>query len=270
MEITASRHQSSGAGMLTTERKAFILDRLRRDGRIVAKDMARELTLSEDTLRRDLRELAADGLLLRVHGGALPASLATVTLADRWSVSPQSKEAVATVAARLVQPGQVIFLDGGTTVVRMARMLPRDIALTVVTHSPTVAVELADHDKIDVEIIGGKLFKHSMVTMGAAVADYVAGIHVDVFFMGVTGVHPEMGFTTGNAEEAAIKRILSRQAAETLVLASREKLGAASAFRVLPISGVDGLIVAPDTPPELVAPYREHGLTILPDTVPES
>ena len=269
MEITSSRHQSSAAGMLTTERKAFILDRLRLDGRIVAKDLARELTLSEDTLRRDLRELAADGLLSRVHGGALPATSASATSSKRWSISPQSKEAAAKVAAGLVQPGQVIFLDGGTTIAQMARMLPRDIALTVVTHSPVVAVELAEHDKIDIEIIGGKLFKHSMVTMGAAVADYVAGIHVDVFFMGATGVHPEMGFTTGNAEEAVIKRIVSRQAAETLVLASREKLGIAAAFRVLAISDVDGLIVAPDTPTELVAPYREQGLTILPDRVPE-
>ncbi|GAB0114530.1 DeoR/GlpR family DNA-binding transcription regulator [Acidisoma sp. C75] len=251
--------------MLTSERKVFILTRLRHEGRVVAKDMAKELGLSEDTLRRDLRELAAEGLLLRVHGGALPASPATVTLADRWAVSPQSKEAVAMVAARHVQPGQVIILDGGTTAVQMARMLPRDLSATVVTHSPSVAVELAGHEKIDVEIIGGQLFKHSMVAMGAAVADYVQGIHADIFFMGVTGVHPEMGLTTGNAEEAVIKRMLSRQAAETLVLASREKIGAASSFRVLPISGVDGLVVAPDTPVDLILPYRELGLTILPE-----
>jgi DeoR/GlpR family transcriptional regulator of sugar metabolism len=252
--------------MLTSERKTFILHRLRRDGRIVAKDTAHELGLSEDTLRRDLRELAAEGLLQRVHGGALPASPATVTLADRWAVAPNSKAAVARTAARLVQPGQVVIIDGGTTAAQMARLLSRDLVATVVTHSPSVAVELADHDKIDVEIIGGRLFKHSMVAMGAAAAEYMAGLHADIFFMGVTGIHPEMGLTTGNAEEAVIKRMLSRQAAETVVFASREKLGAASSFRVLPVTAVDALVVETDIPAELLEPYRKRGLAILCET----
>lgn len=251
--------------MLTSERKAFILDRLRRDGRVVAKDMARELDLSEDTLRRDLRELAAEGLLQRVHGGALPASPATVTLADRWAVAPHSKEAVALAATRLVHAGQVIILDGGTTAVQMARLLPPDLAITVITHSPPVAMELARHARIEVEIIGGRLFKHSMVAMGAGAAEQIAALHADLYFMGVTGIHPEMGLTTGNAEEAVIKRMLSRQAAETVVLASHEKLGAASPFRVLPLTAVDALVVAPDTPAEVLAPYRAKGVAILPE-----
>jgi len=251
--------------MLTTERKAFILEILRRDGRVVAKDLSRELGLSEDTLRRDLRELASEGLLQRVHGGALPASPATADLRDRWSVAPASKDAVARTAAGLVRPGQVVILDGGTTAVQMARYLPRELRATVVTHSPSIAVELAEHPGIDVEIIGGRLFKHSMVAVGAIAAEAIAAIRADAFFMGVTGVHPEIGLTTGDAEEAAIKRALSRQSAETIVLASQEKLGAASPFRIMPLSAIDILVVGPDTPPASLVPYRGLGFAIVPE-----
>ena len=229
--------------MLTSERKAFILEILRRDGRVIAKALSQDLGLSEDTLRRDLRELASERLLQRVHGGALPASAATADLSARWSVAAASKDAVARIAATMVRPGQVVILDGGTTAIQMARHLPRELRATVVTHSPNIALELAEHSRIEVEIIGGRLFKHSMVAVGAIAAEAIAAIRADAFFMGVTGVHPEMGLTTGDAEEAAIKRALSRQAAETVVLASNEKLGAASPFRIMPLAAIDVLVV---------------------------
>jgi DeoR/GlpR family transcriptional regulator of sugar metabolism len=249
--------------MLTTERRALILDVLRRDGRVIAKTLSQELGLSEDTLRRDLRELASEGLLQRVHGGALPASPATADLRARWAVATASKDSVARTAAAMVRPGQIVILDGGTTAVQMARHLPRDLRATVLTHSPTVAVELAEHPGIDVDIIGGRLFRHSMVAVGAVAAEAIAGIRADAFFMGVTGVHPEMGLTTGDPEEAAIKRALSRQSAETVVLASREKLGAASPFRIMPLTAIDVLVVERETPAETLAPYRDLGFAIV-------
>jgi DeoR/GlpR family transcriptional regulator of sugar metabolism len=249
--------------LLTTERKALILNLLQRDRRVVAKAVSQELGLSEDTIRRDLRELAADGLLQRVHGGALPMSPAIVEMGERWRVAPDSKDAVARTAATLIRPGQVVILDGGTTTVRMARLLPPDLRATVVTHSPSVAVELAGHPFIDVELIGGRLFKHSVVTVGAGAMEAIARVRADAFFMGVTGIHPEMGLTTGDAEEATIKRALSRQSAETFVLASREKLGAVSPFRVLPLKEVDSLVVEPGTSREVVDLYRTTGLTVV-------
>jgi DeoR/GlpR family transcriptional regulator of sugar metabolism len=249
--------------MLTRERKAHILDVLRRDRRVVAKALSQELGLSEDTIRRDLRELAGEGLLQRVHGGALPASPAVADMARRWEVSLEGKIAIARTAARLVRPGQVVILDGGTTAVQMARHLPPNLRATVVTHSPSIAVELATHEGIEVEMIGGRLFKHSIVAVGAAAAESIARIRADTYFMGVTGVHPELGLTTGDSEEAAIKRALSRQAAETVVLASREKLGAASPFVVLPLSEVDTLVIEGGLPEELIRSYRRSALTLV-------
>jgi DeoR/GlpR family transcriptional regulator of sugar metabolism len=228
--------------MLAAQRRDLLLERLRVDRRIVAKDLAVELGISEDSIRRDLRELAAAGLCQRVYGGALPVSPAIADYAARQLVSPDSKQRVAVAAAGLVAPGSTVILDGGTTALAVARAFPADLRATVVTHSPTVAVALVDHPGVEVYLIGGLLFKHSVVACGAAAVEAALGVHADLFLLGVTGVHPEAGLTTGDADEAAMKRALARQAADTYVLASSEKIGAASRFAVLPLAEVAGVI----------------------------
>jgi DeoR/GlpR family transcriptional regulator of sugar metabolism len=228
--------------MLAAERRDLLLARLARDGKVVAKDVAAELGLSEDSVRRDLRDLAAAGLCQRVYGGALPVSPAIADYAARTTVRPEGKAAVAARAASLVRPCSTVILDGGTTALALAKALPGELAVTVVTHSPTVAAALVEHPAADVFLIGGRLFKHSAVTSGAAAAEAAERISADQFFLGVTGVHPEAGLTTGDADEAAMKRLLARRAADTYVLASAEKIGAASAFEVLPLADVAGII----------------------------
>ncbi len=249
--------------MLTTERKALIQQVLRRDGRLVAKTFSQELGVSEDTIRRDLRELAGEGLLQRVHGGALPASPAVADFASREEAGSTAKAALGRVAARLIRPGQIVFLDGGTTNVQLARHLPRDLRVTIVTHSPSIAVELARHPLAEVELIGGRLFKHSIVAIGAASAEAIARIRVDAYVMGVTGLHPELGATTGDSEEAAIKRLIARQAAETIVLATREKLGAVSPYRIVPPGEIATLVTEAGLPDDLLRPFRSTSLEIV-------
>src|SRR5215469_2097151 len=126
--------------MLTSQRKDYLLRILRETGQIVAKTVSQELGLSEDTVRRDLRELAEEGRLQRVHGGALPASPAVGDFSRRQQLSTQGKAAIGRAAAGMVRPGQVVLLDGGTTAVQVARHLALDLNATVVTHSPTIAV----------------------------------------------------------------------------------------------------------------------------------
>ena len=220
--------------MLAAQRKDLILATLRSEGRVVAKELAAELDLSEDTIRRDLRELAAEGRLHRVHGGALPASPAVADFTVRTGIGQEAKVEVGRLAAGLVRPGQTVAVDGGTTALQLARHLPRDLVATVVTHSPTIAVELATHPSVEVIIVGGRLFKHSVVAAGAAAHEAIGRISADVFFLGVTGIHPVEGLTTGDADEAAIKRAWSQRSAETYVLGSGEKIGAASAVRGAP------------------------------------
>ncbi len=248
--------------MLTTQRKQLLLARLAAEGQLVAKALAQELGTSEDTIRRDLRELAAEGRLQRVHGGALPASPAMGDLALREQVSVADKAALGRFGASLVRDGQVVILDGGTTAIQVARHLAPGLRATLVTHSPAVAVELARHPGIEILVLGGRLFRHSMVNVGAGVIDAAARLRADLFFLGVTGVHPDAGLSTGDAEEAAVKRALHERAAETVVLASPEKLMAASPFVVAPLSAASLLAVARGTPARVVRALRAGGVKV--------
>ena len=249
--------------MLTSHRKQELLTRLKRDGKLVAKDFSIEMDVSEDTIRRDLRELAREGLLQRVHGGALPASPAIADFAGREEIRHEGKVAIGRAAASMIQSGQVVILDGGTTSREIARNLPAELQATVITHSPTIALELVTHKAVDVVLLGGLLFKHSVVAVGAACFEAISRVRADIFFMGVTGVHPQTGLTTGDFEEASIKRALSHAAAETYVLTSAEKLNTASPYLVLGLAEVTGIITEKTVGQSALQPYEELGLTIV-------
>jgi DeoR/GlpR family transcriptional regulator of sugar metabolism len=249
--------------MLTSQRKQLILDALRRDGQVIARTLSVEFEVSEDTIRRDLRELAAEGHLQRVHGGALPASPAAVDFAGRERIESASKAAIGRAAAQMIAPGQIVFVDGGTTAVQLARHLPRELCATIVTHSPSVAVELAGHAELEVVMIGGRLFRHSMVNVGAAAIETLSHIRADLFFMGVTGVHHQAGLSTGDREEAYIKRAFAEHAAETVVLASAEKLNAASAYKIADVTAASAIVVEKDTARSLTAPFDALGVGVV-------
>ena len=248
--------------MLTTQRKREILALLKRNGQVIAKDVSRSMRVSEDTIRRDLREMAQEGLLQRVHGGALPASPALADFAGREAIATGGKRAIGRAAAKMIRPGQVVILDGGTTAREIVRHIPLEFKATIATHSPTIALELVSHPHIEVIVIGGRLFKHSLVAVGAEAIEAIARIHADTYFMGVTGVHPKTGLTTGDYEEAAVKRALSRAAAETIVLASSEKLNAASPYAVVPLAEISGIITERSVGAALTRPYEKMKIPV--------
>ena len=249
--------------MLTTQRKQLILQRLAQEGQIVAKALSDEWGISEDTVRRDLRELAAEGKLQRVHGGALPASAAVGDLRVRQELAPDEKRLLGRAGAAMVRPGQVVILDGGTTSLQVVQHLPLDLRATVVTHSPVVAAALAGHAHIEVLSLGGRLYRHSMVNVGASVLEAAERLRADLFLMGVTGVHAEAGLTTGDFEEAAVKRALHRRAAETVVLASTDKLGAASPFTVAALRELATLVVPSTVPARMRKELEAAGVNLI-------
>lgn len=222
--------------MLTTQRKQLILQRLAQDGQIVAKALSDEWAISEDTVRRDLRELAADVKLQRVHGGALPASAAVGDLHVRQDLALDEKRRLGRAGAALVRPGQLVILDGGTTSLQVVQHLPLDLRATVVTHSPIV---------------------------GASVVEAAERLRSDLFLMGVTGVHAEAGLTAGDFEEATVKRTLHRRATETVVLASLDKPGAASPFTVAPLKELAALVVPATAPTRIQKELRGTGVNVL-------
>ncbi|QIG52076.1 DeoR/GlpR transcriptional regulator [Nordella sp. HKS 07] len=232
--------------MLTQQRRQLLLTRLAKDGRIVAKELSAELGLSEDTIRRDLRELAGEGMLLRVHGGALPASPTVADLAARRSMATDEKRRLGQKAASLIERRQRIFIDGGTTHLELVRSLPLDLDITVITHSPTIAAALEPFQAAEVILIGGRLFRHSMVAVGAEALEQIQRLRIDLGFVGLTGLHPEEGGTTGDFEEAAIKRAIIARAAEAVSLITSEKLGAVSAYSVCDPTELSSVVVTSD------------------------
>ncbi|BBJ67628.1 DeoR family transcriptional regulator [Enterobacter sp. 18A13] len=249
--------------MLTSQRKQLILEKLGAEGQVQSKALSILFDVSEDTIRRDLRELAAEGRLQRVHGGALPSSSAIAPFAERQSVKMDAKKRVARKGAQLISSGQVVIVDGGTTTSELITFFPPDLRITVVTHSPSIALGLVDHPSIEVILIGGRLYKHSIVAVGAAAIEGIANIHADLFFMGVTGIHPDAGLTTGDFEEACIKRAFSGRAAETVVLASPEKINTASSFVIGDVSSVNTIVVEDGTDKDWVRAVSEKGVSVV-------
>jgi DeoR/GlpR family transcriptional regulator of sugar metabolism len=232
--------------MLSAQRRTHLLDLLERDGRIVAKEAAASLSVSEDSIRRDLRDLADAGQCIRVYGGALPVPAADRPFAERLSLGTDSKERVARVAAARIRPGSTVIIDAGTTALALARLLPDDPTLTVITPSPAVALAVAEHSPARVIMIGGELGRHSMVANGALATEAIRRLSADACFLGVTGVHPEHGLTTGELDDAATKRALAERSTEVYVLASEEKIGAVSRYPMLDLDEVTEVIVDPE------------------------
>ncbi|HDT2076902.1 DeoR/GlpR transcriptional regulator [Enterobacter cloacae] len=249
--------------MLTSQRKQLIIEKLEAEGQVQSKALSILFDVSEDTIRRDLRELAAEGRLQRVHGGALPSSSAIAPFAERQFVKMDAKKKVAQKGAQLISSGQVVIVDGGTTTAELITFLPPDLHITVVTHSPSIALGLVNHPSVEVILIGGRLYKHSIVAVGAGAIEGIENIHADLFFMGVTGIHPEAGLTTGDFEEACIKRAFSGRAAETVVLASPEKINTASSFVIGDVSLANTIVIDGNTDEDWIRAISEKGVSII-------
>jgi DeoR/GlpR family transcriptional regulator of sugar metabolism/transposase len=263
--LAGRRVKPGGNTVLAAERRDLLLARLRRDGKLVARDLAAELGLSEDSLRRDLRELAAAGLCQRVYGGALPVSPAAgTTLTARTEIAPDSKRRVAAAAARLITPGTTVILEGGTTALQVVAALPPDLDARIITHSASTAVALANHPTVTGFLLGGELHKQSVSASGAATAEAASRITADLALLTIPGIHPREGLTTSTPDDAALKRILTSRAADTYVMASTEKLGTVCAYTVTSLSEVAGIIT--DTPAghPAIEQLRRQGATIIP------
>ncbi|MFG6461462.1 DeoR/GlpR family DNA-binding transcription regulator [Roseateles sp. DXS20W] len=249
--------------MLTEQRHLAILDDLQRHGRVLARELAERLAVSEDTIRRDLRELALRGALQRVHGGALPVSPALANLARRSTIAVDEKQALGRHAASLVADGQLVFVDGGTSTLAMVQQLPPTLRATIATHSPVIAAALIEHPTVEVLMLGGRLFKHSGVAVGAGVAQAIQALRADGYFLGVTGVDAEFGLSTGDAEEAQVKALLMASSAETVLMASSDKLGKVSPYRVAPLSALSTLLVTPQADTARLDALRVPGLEVV-------
>lgn len=225
---------------LVEQRQAWLLDRVKMERRVMTNDAAEALGVSVDTVRRDLRYLHDEGLVRRVHGGAVPVARLPNSFAERSEQpSAASKAIVAQVVDRF-EPGQVVGLDGGTTCVDIAAGIPASLSVDIITNNPAAAVALAGHPRVRVTLLGGQVDLTWMTTTGAETVDGWRNYHLDVGVLGLCGLDLEAGATTNSANEVATKRALIAASAEVVVPVHHDKVGVRAPYV---IAGLDALDV---------------------------
>lgn len=247
--------------ILGEERRARILDVLGSEGKVLASDLARRLDVSLDTVRRDLQELAAAGALRRVHGGALPPTPGAVRFVDRREEDVEAKGRIASAAAALVRPGEVIALGGGTTMVELARRLPESLRATVVSLGPDAALALVDRPGLAVDVVGGRLHPHARIATGAEAVRALAAVRPDTCLISTCSVHPAVGLSFRHREEAEVVGAMLEGAGRVIGLATAAKLGSAAPFPAVPLERLDILVT--DAPEGELAVYRERGIDVV-------
>jgi DeoR/GlpR family transcriptional regulator of sugar metabolism len=249
---------------LPDQRREAILRVLARDGRVVAAELARRLDVSDDTVRRDLDELAAAGRVRRVRGGALPAEADTPSrMVDRRELHTAEKARVAARAAELLADETVLSLSGGTTTLALARLLAADgRSRQILTTSPDVALALADAPG-EVLLVGGRLEPDSRTTVGAEAVDAVRRVRPSVAVLGACSLHPAVGLTTYGAGEAEVLRAQAACAGRLMVATEGAKLGSTAANVVAAAGDVAQLVTDEGAPAEELAALRALGVEVV-------
>lgn len=246
--------------MLSAERVALIRQELATHGKVTAGEQALRFGVSEDTVRRDLRELAREGLCRRVYGGAIAMAPQTGSLAARLDQEREAKSLLAAAAMPLIRPGQTLFIDASSTNVAIAEALPRDLDLTVATNAPSVAIALQDNPGVQLVLLGGILDRDKGACVGASTLRMIDELRADLFFLGACGIHPTHGATAFGPEEADVKRAMARNSAAVAAAVTNAKLDTAAPFRVA--GALDHLVVEADAPAPFVEAVKQAGTRV--------
>ncbi|TPG78252.1 DeoR/GlpR family DNA-binding transcription regulator [Pseudomonas arsenicoxydans] len=252
------------ASELPSVRRQKILLILERDGKVMASELSQHFAVSEDTIRRDLSELASAGLVQRVHGGALPRPKDTgKDFFTRVGETDEVKTRLAQLAARRVQDGQIVLFDSGSTTLQIARSLPADIAITAITASPMIAIALADYKGIKVILAGGQLNPATMSASGQETLRLIEGIKADLLFTGVCAIHPDVGISSLHFDEVPVKQAMLDSASHVVAVTMADKLGAVEPFVVAPCNRIHTLITEQHMAPGNVEDYQRWGIEVI-------
>ena len=238
----------SSNGLLNEERRREILGVLHRDGRVLVKDLARQFRISQITIRKDLEFLDGQGVIQRTHGGALPVqsgALLDPTLREKEKLHRKQKTEIALAAARLVEDGQSVLLDSGTTTTAIARALKHSLntraRLTVITNAINIAAELAGTN-IEVILTGGTLRKNSFSLVGPLAERTLRQLSADILFLGVDGFDTAAGLFTPNLLESEVNSTMVEIARRTIAVCDSSKFGRRSLCNIMPVAAVHEVI----------------------------
>lgn len=241
----------AGRPRFAQERQDAIAATLQAQGRVEVAALAAQYGVSEDSIRRDLRLLAARGLVRKTHGGAVAAPPGTRPMAERVELATGQKEAIARAALALVQPNQTLFLDSGSTVLAFAEALaaaPALRPLTVITASLDAALRFVDDPAVRLVLAGGEWSAENRAFSGAAAEATLRAHCADFAFLGACALHPRLGLTASHPGDAALKRAMVEASCRRVLLADAAKFDQVRPHPVAPLAQIEQVIT--DRAPE--------------------
>ncbi|HEY9712092.1 MAG TPA: DeoR/GlpR family DNA-binding transcription regulator [Chroococcales cyanobacterium] len=246
--------------MLAEERKNQILHKLSTSGQLLTADLVRDFNVSEDTIRRDLKELADALLLKKVHGGAVALTTVPYEYSSRKDLNLESKATMAQAVTKLVRDGMVIFIDGGTTCGQLPFYLPPNIRATFITHSIANALALNNLGKSRTIMLGGQVVPELLITTGPELTAQASRFKPDMSIISAHGVTVADGATVESWDDAMVKSTFVQNSAETVVLAGQEKIGFCASYLIAAVRDISYLIS--DAPKQKLNQFSKAGMTV--------
>ena len=249
--------------MLKKERQAFILHQVNLHNKVLSANLSEEMKVSEDTVRRDLQELADEGRIIKVHGGALSQSFGFGSVPAAKIYAHEHKKKIAQKVVSLIKDGMFVLTTGGTTIIEMARILPPQLKATFITGSVPAVLEYSQHPNIEVILIGDKVSKISKITVGGDAIAKIKQIKADLCLMGVNSIDPVHGITDNDWDVVQVKKAMIAASQKTVCLTISEKLNSFQPIQVCEVADIDMLITELPPADKLLQPYIDAGLEIL-------
>ena len=249
--------------MLKKERQAYILHQVNLHNRVLSSMLSDEIHVSEDTIRRDLYELADEGKLIKVHGGALSHSFNHVHFPTNGVYSQNQKRKIAQKAIQLISNGMFVLTSGGTTILEMARSLPPQLKATFVSGSIPAILEYMNHPNIEVILVGDRISKNSKITVGLEAVAKIKQLKADICFLGTNAIDIEHGITENDWEVVQLKRAMVESSRKVVCLTIAEKINTYQPIQICELTKINTLIteLSPDDP--ILKPYIEMGIEVL-------
>lgn len=249
--------------MLKKERQAYILHQVNLHNKVLSSSLCTEIKVSEDTIRRDLQELAEEGKIIKVHGGALSPSFNHVYFPTNGVYSQSQKKNIARKAIGLISNGMFVLTSGGTTIIEMARMLPPQLKATFISGSIPAILEYMHHPNIEVILIGDKISKNSKITVGSQAIAKIKEMKADICFLGTNAIDLEQGITDNDWEVVQLKKAMIESSKQVVCLSIAEKVNTVQPIRVCGLNEIDLLITELEPEHPVMQPYSRAGVQVL-------
>jgi len=253
------------ASLLKMQRQQLILETVRDTRQVTVDDLSQRFDVSEVTIRRDLREMDAQGVLRRAHGGAVAtvSDLPEPPVIQRMAEAENCKACIGRSAARLLSDGDSVFIGSGSTTAHVARNLMNHQRLTVVTNALNVATELAAAVGVTVVVTGGMMRASELSLVGHIAEQSLLEVRVDKVIMGMRAISLEAGLTNDYLPEVLTDRTIIEMAPELIVVADHSKFGKAASAYVASVDRMTTLVTDADTDPETLTQLRKMGIRVI-------